>query len=295
MKRILIFAIALAVFTACGSDDKTTPNVKVTNITLNKTTKVLAAGGTFHLSVAEVLPADATDKGVTWDCVPTDVATVDPTGLVAVLATAADGATATITATAKDGSGKTATCGITVGGVLVNGVTWARCNVGVPGTFVAVPEAAGMLYQWNRRTGWSSADPVASSPAGATWDAAVPTGDTWDAVNDPCPAGWRMPTEEEYAILCDAANVFNEWTTENSANGRRFTDNTSENYIFLPAAGSRNYQSGALTNVGSNGNYWSSISFLSTNSYYLNFSGTYIYSDGATNRAFGYSVRCVAE
>jgi len=37
------------------------------------------------------------------------------------------------------------------GGVLINGVVWAKCNVDVPGTFTTMPENSGMFYQWNRK------------------------------------------------------------------------------------------------------------------------------------------------
>jgi len=82
-------------------------------------------------------------------------------------------------------------------GVSINGVIWAKCNVDAFGTFAAAPESYGMFYQWNRRTGWSSTDPLTSSPAGAVWNSSIPTGDVWTAANDPCPTGWRVPTEEQ--------------------------------------------------------------------------------------------------
>ncbi|MDR1757419.1 MAG: hypothetical protein LBR51_00445 [Bacteroidales bacterium] len=38
-------------------------------------------------------------------------------------------------------------------GITINGVTWATCNVDVPGTFIDKPSDFGMFYQWNRTMG----------------------------------------------------------------------------------------------------------------------------------------------
>ena len=62
----------------------------------------------------------------------------------------------------------------------------------------------------------------------------------------------------------------------------------------LPAAGLRNYNNAALNNVGTNGFYWSST-VNSTNSHYLNFNSGNVNPGNSTNRAYGFSVRCVAE
>ena len=69
-------------------------------------------------------------------------------------------------------------------GVVINGVRWATRNVDTPGTFARNPEDFGMLFQWNRRQGWSSAD---SEIRG--WNSFIPTGTAWYAENDPCPQG----------------------------------------------------------------------------------------------------------
>ena len=52
-------------------------------------------------------------------------------------------------------------------GVLINGVRWATRNVDAPGTFTTAPENAGMLYQWNRRVGWSNSEPMVNSNGNA--------------------------------------------------------------------------------------------------------------------------------
>ncbi len=87
----------------------TNPVVKVTKVTLNKTTASVVKGKTLTLT-ATVTPTTATNKKVTWKSSNTKIATVDSNGKI----TAKAAGTATITCTAADGSGKSATCKITV-------------------------------------------------------------------------------------------------------------------------------------------------------------------------------------
>ena len=82
-------------------------DVAVTGISLNKTSTSIEAGKTETLT-ATILPAEATDKSVTWTSSNTSVATVDASGVVTAVATGE----ATITAEASNGS--TATCTVTV-------------------------------------------------------------------------------------------------------------------------------------------------------------------------------------
>jgi uncharacterized protein YjdB len=103
--------------------------VAVTSVTLQPTTTSLSVGNTQQLT-ATVLPANATNKTVTWSSSNTSVATVSTTGLV----TAKAAGTATITVTTADGS-KKATCAITVtsstgSGISVDDITANPTTVG---------------------------------------------------------------------------------------------------------------------------------------------------------------------
>ena len=80
----------------------------VVGVVLDCTFKWLAAGSSFQLT-ARVIPADATNKNVTWSSSDTNVATVDQTGKV----TAVNGGTATITVTTEQNS-YTAECVVKV-------------------------------------------------------------------------------------------------------------------------------------------------------------------------------------
>jgi len=179
--------------------------------------------------------------------------------------------------------------GVLIGYIDGNPIRWATRNVAAPGRFAQNATDAGMFFQWNRRTAWSASDPMVSSPAGTTWDSTHATDGTWARTNDPCPRGWRVPTRAEFDALLNAGY---QWTTQSGVNGTVF--GSGNNTLFLPAAGSRNPEDGALFNTL--GHYWSS----SPNTYnawaamYLFLQRSSSTVDGAY-RALGFSVRCVAE
>ncbi len=194
---------------------------------------------------------------------------------------------------------------IPTGGVEINGVVWATRNVGEPGKFVDKPEDFGMLYQFNRRTGWSDTDPLTSSPAGQTWNSSPSQSDFWTEANDPCPEGWRVPTYEELETLVRTYEVGNDWVieTDNYPAGRIFVDHNSNNSLFFPAAGD------IQGNAGYYGFYWSSTGTRSSwgrQFVYCLFFADYLaevgwdedhYGSGVVpygDAADGYPVRCVA-
>ncbi|GHV02040.1 hypothetical protein FACS1894159_10580 [Bacteroidia bacterium] len=275
------------------------PNVAVIKITLNKTTLTLEPGGSGTL-VATITPSNATNKTLTWSSNKISVATVSSSGEV----TAIKDGTATITATA---SGITATCFVTVetyssptdNGAVINGVKWATRNVGAPGTFAAKPEFPGMFYQWNRKIGWSAEDPLISSNGSTTWNTMAVSGDTWEAINDPSPAGWRVPTLDEINTLLNESKVTLEWTNQNDVKGLRCTDKATGASIFLPAADDRS-TSGSLSLYygGTSGNYWSSTQYVLNSlhgAYSLGFNSSGASAERNYYGTYGFSVRCVAK
>ena len=88
---------------------KVTVQQPVTGITLNKTSLILEALGTYQLT-ATANPNTAVDRRISWSSSAPEVASVDENGLV----TAHKKGSATITASAMDGSGVTKTCAVTV-------------------------------------------------------------------------------------------------------------------------------------------------------------------------------------
>ena len=89
--------------------DKTQENILVTSVMLNKKSLDLKKGQNFKLDTS-VMPANATNKEITWTTSNQKVAIVN-SGRV----TAKTPGTAVITAKAADGSGRSALCKVTVG------------------------------------------------------------------------------------------------------------------------------------------------------------------------------------
>jgi len=105
----------------------------------------------------------------------------------------------------------------------------------------------------------------------------------WQGVsgtNNPCPEGYRLPTEAEW----DAERQ--SWSSNDAAGA-------FASPLKLPVAGYRKSSDGSLSNVGSNGYYWSST-VDGMRSWYLLFTGynTNIYKSA---RATGVAVRCIKD
>lgn len=166
-------------------------------------------------------------------------------------------------------------------GVVINGVTWATRNVDAPGTFADTPETIGMHYQWNSIVGWHNE--IASD--GSSWNNEWNGGgvEIWETDNNPCPAGWRVPTIAELESLGEG-----EWTT----NGRVF--GSGSNTIFLPAAGCLQPETGTVSLTNSYGFYWSSEAQSTTFFYYLDFGKDYAERNRWTP-AMGNTIRCVKD
>ena len=197
--------------------------------------------------------------------------------------------------------------GLTAGVILAageifspTGKIWMDKNLGAASVATSSTDAAsyGDLYQWGRntdghesRTSATAAGPVATGTEGATFRtvSAAPydwlstqDGNRWygeASVNDPCPAGYRVPSDYEWQA------ERNTWATKNIAGA--FTA------LKLPVAGGRNYSNGTLNGVGSYGSYWSST-VSGTYARYLEFSSSIAYMFSHP-RAHGYSVRCIKD
>ncbi|MCT3914434.1 hypothetical protein HZQ04_00005, partial [Elizabethkingia anophelis] len=120
--------------------------------------------------------------------------------------------------------------------------------------------------------------------------------DTSKTVNDPCPAGYRVPTAAQWQAVINNNQIGRVGTWTNSATNYTSGLNIGGNgnsTLFLPAAGSRVFTDGTLGLRGNYGRYWSS-SEATSNAYFLNFtsSSVFVYD---ISRSDGFSVRCVAE
>jgi uncharacterized protein (TIGR02145 family) len=183
------------------------------------------------------------------------------------------------------------------------GKTWMDRNLGASRVATSSTDAAayGDLYQWGRsadghqcRNSYtttrlsSSNNPGHSDlivpPSSPPWDWRSPQNNNlWQGVNginNPCPAGYRLPTDSELAAELQS------WSSSNS-------DGAFASPLRLSMAGGRYDSRGSLLFVGTFGQYWSSA-VSGTDSRYL----TFISSDASmlTNtRAYGFSVRCIKD
>jgi uncharacterized protein (TIGR02145 family) len=172
---------------------------------------------------------------------------------------------------------------------------WATRNVAAPGHFADNAYDAGMFYQWNRKIGWSTTDPLTSSD-GSAWDSTASDDDTWEAANDPSPEGWRVPTKAEFATLLDASKVTGVGTIQSGVEGFLFTDIATGKTLFLRAAGWRSSnEGGALKDVGTEGYYWSSTMWGPAHASFLRFNEASASVNAGHARIDGCAVRSVAE
>ena len=187
------------------------------------------------------------------------------------------------------------------------GEIWMDRNLGASqvATSSTDANAYGDLYQWGRAADGHESRTSATTSTNAT--SAVPNdGNAWDGffitegsspydwltpqddnlwqgvsgTNNPCPSGYRLPTEAEWEAERTS------WSSNNAAGA-------FASPLKLPVAGYRDYSDGSLYNVGSRGHYWSST-VGGTYSRFLSF-----YSSDASmysyDRALGYSVRCLKD
>lgn len=147
--------------------------------------------------------------------------------------------------------------------VTIGTITWAASNVDEPGTFANHSYDDGKYYQLN------------------------------DINTNPCPAGWRIPTVDEFQTLLDSENVTSKWTERNGIHGQEFTAKATGASVFFPASG---YSANMITVAGGeeiSGYYWSNTVLNEEYAYSLSFNAKDIFIE-TDNRIYGQSIRCVS-
>ncbi|GAB1473784.1 hypothetical protein MASR2M69_12250 [Bacteroidota bacterium] len=199
--------------------------------------------------------------------------------------------------------------GTTLKPVKIEGLWWAPVNAGYSSS-----TKYGLLYQWHRKYGQdylstgATSGPVSldegnkASNSGnfytSSSDWCSEKQDRWsmNASFNPCPDGWRVPTNQEMKSLLGTTSV---WVKANKGGtdglpGRWIgydADGERANSLFFPAAGYRDLKSGARKSRNTYGAYWSDDVIGSAAKGFDFTSGELAIGDGL--KAYGFSVRCV--
>jgi hypothetical protein len=190
------------------------------------------------------------------------------------------------------------------------GKIWMDRNLGATQVATSSTDALayGSLFQWGRGadnhelitwTTTTAGTPVNAATAGTSssttpgssflygssnWYTGLANPDNfWQGVsgtNNPCPTGYRIPTEAEW----EAERL--SWTSNNSVGA-------FASPLKLPMAGFRYSSNGSLGNVGAYGGYWSNtVSGTAARRLFFDSSSAVMLT---SNRALGASVRCLMD
>jgi len=153
-------------------------------------------------------------------------------------------------------------------GTPVNGTTATLSTTTTPGHSLFITPSATVPYDW--------LSPQQSD--GSLWWSGATAG-----ANNPCPAGYHVPT-------------YLEWASEQALfAGNGGTNATGAyNTLKLTIVGNRHYSDGTLMLVGNTGYYWSSVAY-SKFAYCIYFNSGSSTIGAYYTRADGYSVRCIKD
>ena len=182
------------------------------------------------------------------------------------------------------------------------GKIWMDRNLGATRVPTSASDAQGYgdLYQWGRekdghqlRTSSTTGNKATSDVAGNALFITNPSNtiysdwrnpqndNLWQGVNginNPCPAGFRLPTKAEWE-----AEILT-WTGKNASGA-------FASPLKLPPAGQRQYN-GVLSSDNTSGYYWTST-ISQTQVFGMNFTSSGAYSTNAYPRVNGYACRCI--
>ena len=179
----------------------------------------------------------------------------------------------------------------------------------------------GHYYQWGRNTNITSGSPRygAAGPTGpgvseanngpvTSWNAApgyAPNGAWADASktsNDPCPAGFRVPTLEQWSAVINTSlnptrSFVGSWNGNFNDYDSGLRIGAGSSGLYLPAAGNRSGFTGELSSRSYSGSYTSTTvpTDNQMNILFFRKDGNLISSTSTGDRSAGLSVRCIAQ
>ncbi len=162
---------------------------------------------------------------------------------------------------------------------------WITSNLGSDHQATAVSDAteasAGWYWQFNRKQGYKH-DGTNRIP-NTTWISSISENSNWISASDPCNielgTTWRIPTYTEWYNVDNTGS----WTT--------WTDPWNSG-LRLHAAGYLNLNTGALGSRSSEGNYWSSTQYNTSDGRFIIFgNGLAVMTEFF--KTYGYPLRCV--
>ncbi|MDR3013476.1 MAG: fibrobacter succinogenes major paralogous domain-containing protein [Chitinispirillales bacterium] len=126
---------------------------------------------------------------------------------------------------------------------------------------------------------------------------------TWDAAMTACPAGWRVPTDDEWTVLTNYASFDGagaaagtrlksdtDWLDEG---GIEFSPGTNE-FDFSAMSGGYRWSCGRFSHVAWIGRWWSATENAAAYAWYRNMGVDYTgVSRDSSSKSYGYSLRCV--
>lgn len=260
--------------------------VKVDYITISRSSLTLKEGFGTALS-AQVYPAEAVNRDITWTTSDASVATVND-GVISAISKGK----ATITVMALDGSGVKAECELTVERDTANipvvheyvdlglpsGTKWATCNLGAN-----APEETGDYYMWGDLSKHKTAYAHISGPAYdyngwglykwgdvayavlkyTSYDKKAELELDDDAAHVKWGGTWRIPTKEQQEELMNTEYCTWTWTSQNGMYGYKVTSVANGKSIFLPTPGHANtyHNAGPAISGANEGSYWSRTLF----------------------------------
>ena len=160
----------------------------------------------------------------------------------------------------------------------------------------------GDYYQWGRENPSSANAYSGSAPiSGWSYSNYVPA-DWWKedggGFNEPCPDGFRVPTQNEMSALRshNQTSYTGNWYTDNDDYGNAVHFKYGNNTLTLPAAGTRGKSTGEQALLKNTGWYWTSTAVGNNsqmNSVVLDFGQGYVVNPRQLNKNTGLSVRCI--